>query len=142
MLNIFYSFWLSLLIKWQQELSFTVKSSLSELALSLSVPTVKTQCFVHLSFNKILQSINGFLSILQKLLRYFNGSYNTIQLLHCYNCCNTIVAFSKVPFADAVLPINLALYLKDFKLLWFALFASNLVVSSLEQNYNLLVVAE
>ena len=34
----------------------------------------KTQWFIHLSFNLTFQLINGILSDLQKLLRYFNGT--------------------------------------------------------------------
>ena len=34
----------------------------------------KTQWFIHLSFNLTFQLVNGILSDLQKLLRYFNGT--------------------------------------------------------------------
>ena len=71
------------------------------LVLSLTA-TVKTQCFVNLSFNSILQLINGILRGPQKLLRYFNGT--------------AIAASSRILFAAAVLPINLVFYLKDLKL--------------------------
>ena len=45
------------------------------LSFVLSLPAAdKTQYFVHLSFNSILQLINGISSDLQKLLKYFNGT--------------------------------------------------------------------
>ena len=45
------------------------------LAFVLSLPAAdKTQYFVHVSFNSILQLITGILKDLQKLLKYFNGT--------------------------------------------------------------------
>ena len=78
------------------------KTILLGLAFVLLVPAAdKTQYFVHLSFNFTLESINGILSDLQKLLKYFNST--------------KIVAVFEIPFAlsASVFPNNLALYLKD-----------------------------
>ena len=55
-----------------------------ELVLSLPV-AAKTQYFFHLSFNSILQLINGISSGLQKLFKYLNGT--------------TFVAFFRIPLA-------------------------------------------
>ena len=42
---------------------------------SLSLPpAAKTQFFVYLSFSSTSRLINGISSVLQKLLRYFNGT--------------------------------------------------------------------
>ena len=67
--------------------------------------TDKTHSFVHLSFNSTLQLLNGISNDLQNLLRYFNGT--------------VIVAFFRIPLLPSatVVPNNLALYLKDLKLL-------------------------
>ena len=54
------------------------------LVLSLSAAD-KTRYFVYLSFNSVLQLINGISSDLKKLPRYFNGT--------------KIVAFSRLPLA-------------------------------------------
>ena len=91
------------------------------LSLTLSAPaSEKTQYFVHLSFNSTLKLINGISSDIQKLVKYFNGI--------------EIVPFLKIPFAASasVVSNNLALYLKDLKLLVLARSALKLVVSSLE----------
>ena len=97
------------------------------LVLSLTF-TPKTQCFVHLSFYSTLQLFNGISSDLQNLLRYFNGT--------------AIVASSRIPFADAVFPINLVLYLKDLKALLFAIPLSKLSALFFEYNRKLPVVLE
>ena len=55
------------------------------------------------SFNLAFQLINSISRDLPKLLKYFNGA--------------AAVASSKIPFAAAVLPINLVVYLKDLKAL-------------------------
>ena len=56
-------------------MSLIVKMILLGLSFVLSLPAAdKTQYFVHLSFNSILQLINGISSDLQKLLKYFNGT--------------------------------------------------------------------
>ena len=61
---------------------------LSELVSAFSLPgTDKTQYFFHLSFNSILQLINGISSDLQKLLRYFNGT--------------AIAAFFRIPLSPS-----------------------------------------
>ena len=65
----------------------------------ISAPAAdKTQHFVHLSFNSILQLINDISSDLQKLLKCFNDT--------------AIVAFFRILFAQSasVFPNNLALY--------------------------------
>ena len=75
---------------------------LLELVLSLSVPAAdKTQYFVRLSFNSILQLIYGILSDLQKLLTYFNGT--------------EIVSLLRIPLfpSVSVFPKTLVLYSKD-----------------------------
>ena len=97
----------------------------SLLSLALSVPaTDKTQCSVHLSFNSTLKLINGISSDPQKLLKYFNGT--------------AIIAFFRIQLEAfgagyaAVFPNNLALYLKDLKLLSLTISALKLVPSSLE----------
>ena len=79
------------------------------LSLTLSLPfTDKTQYFLHLSFNSVLQLFNYILGDLQKLLRYFNG---------------TAIVFFRMPLAwfgasgALVFPNDLVLYLKDLKLL-------------------------
>ena len=99
-----------------------VKIILLELASLLSAEAAdKTQYFVHLSFNSILQLINGVSCDFQKLLKYFNGT--------------VIVVFLKIPFAPSatVFPNNLSLYSKDLKLLLLlAISALKLVASSLE----------
>ena len=89
-------------------MSLIVKIILLEFAFVLSLPaTDKTQYFVHLSFNSILELVNGILSDLSKLLRYFNGT--------------AIVAYFRNPLAsfgagwEAVFPNYLALYSKDLK---------------------------
>ena len=93
----------------------------------MSAPSAgKIQRFMQLSFNSTLQLINGISSDLQKLLRYFNSTANVVLL-----------EISFVPSAT-VFPNNLALYLKDLKTLSFAIAASKLVASSLEQNHKLL----
>ena len=60
---------------------------LLELAFALSLPAAdKTQCFYHLSFNSVLQLINGILCDLQKLrLKYCDAT--------------AIVAFFRIPLA-------------------------------------------
>ena len=112
LLRSFDSFWLSFADKvtagWYNFVSLIVKIILLELAFVLSLPaTDKTQYFVHLSFNSILELVNGILSDLSKLLRYFNGK--------------AIVAYFRNPLAsfgegwEAVFPNHLALYSKDLK---------------------------
>ena len=108
----FNSFWLSFADKVTTGnynfVSLIVKIILLELASSLSLPPIaKTQCFVHSSFHSTLELINDISFDHQKLLRYLNGT--------------AIVAFSTVPFAAAVLPINFVLSLKDFKILVFTI---------------------
>ena len=84
----------------------------------------KRQYFVHLSFNSTLQLINGILSDLQKLLKYFNGT--------------AIVAFFRISLAlfgagwATVFANNIDLLLKDLKLLLLAISALKLVASSLD----------
>ena len=84
----------------------------------------KTQYFVHLSFNSTFQIINGISSDLQKLGKYFNGT--------------AIAVFLKIPLAwfrfgwALVFPNNLALDLKNLKLLLSAISPSKSVASSLE----------
>ena len=90
--------------------SFILRVILLGLAFSLSTPDEgKTQYFVHLSFNSTLRLINGILSDLQKVLEHFNGT--------------AILAFFRIPFvpSTSVFPNNLFLYLKDLKLLVFAI---------------------
>ena len=67
-----------------------------------------------------MQLINGFSSYHQKLLRQFNGT--------------AIVAFFRIPFASSapVFPYNLALCLKDLKLLLSSILALKLVAPSFE----------
>ena len=96
-----------------------VKVTLLELASSLSAPAAdEKQWFIHLSFNLTLQLINNISGYLQKLLRYFNG--------------RATVVFFKIPFAlPAIMFLNnLALYLKDVKVLLSAILALKLVASS------------
>ena len=71
-----------------------------------------------MSFNSTLQLINGISSDLQKLIKYFNGT--------------AIVAFLEIPFAPSasVFSNNLALNLKDLKLLVLAISALKFVASS------------
>ena len=82
------------------------------------------QYFVHLSFNSTLLLINGISNDLQKLLRYFNGT--------------AIDAFFKIPLATlgagcaTVFPYDLALFMKDLKLLSLAVSALKPVASSFE----------
>ena len=117
----FNSFWLSFADKVTTGnynfVSLIVKIILLELALSLP-PIAKTQCFVHFSFHSTLELINDISFDHQKLLRYLNGT--------------AIVAFSTVPFAAAVLPINFVLSLKDFKILVFTILEPKSFASFLE----------
>ena len=92
---------------------------------ALRVPaTSKTQCFVHLSFNSTFQLINGISSDIQKLLKFCNGT--------------AIVAFLEIRLAASgadcatLFPNNFALYLKDLKLLVFAMFLLKLTAASLD----------
>ena len=86
------------------------------------IPSVtKTQCFTHLSFNSLFQSISDTSSDLQKLLRYLNDD-------------TEIVAFSEISFAAAAFLINLVLWLKDLKLLVSAISALKIVPLPLKQN--------
>ena len=64
----------------------------------------------------------------QKLLRYLNGT--------------VIVAFSTIPLAAAALHINIALNLKDLKVLVFAILELKLFALSLERNHKLSDVSE
>ena len=70
--------------------------------------------------------------VISKLLKYFNGA--------------AIVVFFRIPLAwfgvgwTTVFPNNLALYLKDLKLLVLTISALKLVASSLEKNHKLPVV--
>ena len=85
------------------------------LLLLLSVPAAgKTQYFADLSFNSTFYLINGISSDLPMLRKYFNGT-----------------AIPLAPSASVFFS-NLALYMKDLKLLVFAIFALKLVVSSFE----------
>ena len=114
----FNSFWLSFTGNYNF-VSLIVKIILLELASSLSLPPIaKTQCFVHFSFHSTLELINDISFDHQKLLRYLNGT--------------AIVAFSTVPFAAAVLPINFVLSLKDFKILVFTILEPKSFASFLE----------
>ena len=61
-----------------------VSSSLLQVTLSV-LPTDKTECFHHLSFNSTLQLINGIPSYLEKLLKYFIDT--------------AVVAFFRIPLA-------------------------------------------
>ena len=103
----------------------------SELASAFStLAAAEIHSLVHLSFNSILQLINGILSDLQKLLKCFNGM--------------AIAAFFKIklfPLAT-VSPYNLVLCSKNLKALWFAISASKSVASSLELNQELPIVSE
>ena len=92
--------------------SLVVNIILVALSLSLSLPFAdKTQFFIHLSFISTLEIINAILTNLQKLLKHFNGTAR--------------FAFLKISLAlfgagwATVFPNNLALYLKDLKLLVF-----------------------
>ena len=101
--------------------SLILKIILLELTFSLSAAAAdKAQYFVHLRFSFMLQLVNGISNDIQKLLKYFNGT--------------SIVAFFRIPIASSasVLPKNLALYLKDLKLLVLAISALKLVASSFE----------
>ena len=107
-----------------------VKIILLRLSLALSMSFAdKTQYFVHLSFNSILQLINDISRDHQKLLKYFNGT--------------AIVGFFRIPlpwFGVGLVTLvsnNLALYLKDLKSS-----LVKLVASSLESNHKLPVVSE
>ena len=96
-------------------MSLTLKIILLESALLFSTTAeAKKHCFVHLSFNSLLQLINGISSDCQKLIRYFNGT--------------AIAKFFQVqlfPFA-AGFSNNLAFSLKDLKVLVFIIAASKL----------------
>ena len=95
------------------------------LSLTLSLPFVdKKQYFVYLSFNSTLQLINGILSDLQKILKVFSST----AILAIFR---TFLAWFGVVWA-AVLSKNLALYLKDLKLLVLAISALKLVASPME----------
>ena len=118
MLRIFNSFWLSFADKVATGryniVTFIVKIRLSGLTFVLSLPTaVKTQYFVHLSFNSTLQLINCISSDMQKFPKYFNST--------------AIVAIFWIPLAvfglgwASVFPNNLVLYLKDLKSSVFAI---------------------
>ena len=53
--------------------------TVSQLQLVLPEPsTSKTQCFVHLILNSILQLINSISIVLQKLVKYFNFTANVL----------------------------------------------------------------
>ena len=108
LLRSFDNFWLSLADKvtvgTYNFVSLIVKILLlaCSLPLTLSLPFAeKMQYFFYLSFNSISQLLNGILSDLQKLLKYFNGT--------------GIVAFFRIPLAwfsvswAIVFPKNLAL---------------------------------
>ena len=79
---------------------------------------------MHLSFNSTFQLINGISSDIQKLLKFCNGT--------------AIVAFLKIRLAASgadcatLFPNNFALYLKDLKLLVFAMFLLKLTAASLD----------
>ena len=103
-------------------MSLIVKIILLELASLLSgLPADKIQNFVnlHVSLNSTFQLINDISTDLQKLLKYFSG---------------TILAFFEIPFVPSatVFTNNLALYLKDLKLLVFIISALKLAASSSE----------
>ena len=92
--------------------------------LSLSLPLTlstraadKTQYFVHLGLNSTLHLFSGISNDLQKLLEFFNEA--------------AIFAFFRIPFAlsASVFRNNLALYLKDLKLLSLATSTLKLVAS-------------
>ena len=102
-------------------MSLIVKIILLELALTLSAPAAeKTQYFVNLNFNYILQLITVISCDFQKLLKYFNSTI--------------IVPFFKILFVPSasVFPNNLALYSKESKLLLLAISGLNLVASFFE----------
>ena len=105
--------------------SFIVKIILLRLPLVLSLAASdKKQYFIRLSFNLILQLINGISSDLQKLLKYFNGT--------------AIVYFFRIPLAlyglgwASVFANNLALCLKDLKSSVFPVLLSKSVASSFQ----------
>ena len=86
----FGSFWLSFTDKMTTGIynfvSLIVRIILLELASLLSAPIAdKTQYFVHLSFSSTLPLISSISRVLQKLIKYFNGT--------------TIDTFLKTPFA-------------------------------------------
>ena len=82
-------------------LCFNSKKILLEIALLVSTQAVaKTQCFFHLRFNSTSQLIIGISGDLQKFLRDLNDT--------------AIVTFTRIPFAVAMLPINLLSFLKDY----------------------------
>ena len=100
---------------------FLIVKILLGLAFGLSKPAEdKTQYFVYLSFNSSFQLTNGISSDLQKLLKYFNGT--------------AIVTLLKIQlFPSAIVSSNnLALYMKDLKLILLAISALILVTLSLE----------
>ena len=101
--------------------SLIEKMILLELASLLLAPAVdKTQHFIYLSFNSILQLINGILKDLQVVHKYFNDT--------------AISAFLKIPFdpLTSVFPNNLVFYSKDLTLLLFSNSGLKLVTSSRE----------
>ena len=72
------------------------------------------------------------MSDLQKLRKYFNANIAIFRIiLACFGEGGT-----------TVFPNNLALYLKDLKLLVLAILASELVATSLEWNHKFPVVSE
>ena len=71
-------------------------------------------------------------------------AYRVISKNHLNILMAPVVAFFKIPFALSALVFsnNLALYIKDLKLLVLAISALKLVASSFEQNHKLSVVLE
>ena len=128
MLRRFGKFWLSLADKVTTGIynfvSLILKIILSRLAFVLSLHAAdKRQSFVHIRFNSTLRLISGISSDLQKSLQYFNGT--------------AIVSFSRIPLAAfgagwaTIVSNNLALYLKDLKLLVFPILLLKLFAPSL-----------
>ena len=102
-------------------MSLIVKTILLGLAFVLSAPAAgKTKYFVYLCFNSPLQLINGILIDLPKLLKILMAK----QMLH----------FFRIPLApsSSVFPNNLAIYLKDLKLLVLVKSALKLFAPSFE----------
>ena len=57
---------------------------------SVAVPATKKQFFEQVNPKLISQSINGISSALQKLLRYFNGTYISASFVPSFPVCSVI----------------------------------------------------
>ena len=91
----------------------------------MSAPTViKTKFFGHLNFNSTLKLISGISSDLQKFLMYFNGT----AIIACVTIPSLLFGAGWTPISL----INLALHLKDLKLVLFVISLLTLVASSSE----------